>query len=107
MLKLRGTTTKTLENFMGSKEWNIILLILKKKNRLVTVARSSFADVFLYEKGFFLWKENSEEGPGVKNLSTSSEVLEAIYQCGGKLTEKKIVDLIIFLALRKIAQKGS
>ena len=102
----RGATTKILQQFMRSKNWRVLLLLLQRRSRVLSLARSNFAEVFLNGEGFFLREGGNlqlEEETTVKNLSTSAEVLEAIskHRNHSLLTESEIIHFIIRRTLQK------
>lgn len=102
----RGAATKILQQFMNSKNWRVLLLLLQRRSRVLFLARSNFAEVFLNGKGFFLRERNNlpSEKPAIKTLSTSTEVLEAISKCGDHSSPPG--DGIIRFIIRRTLQKA-
>ena len=102
----RGAATKILQQFMNSKNWRVLLLLLQRRSRVLFLARSNFAEVFLNDKGFFLREGNNllSEKPAIKTLSTSTEVLEAISKCEDSSSppESGIIHFIIRRTLQKV-----
>jgi len=102
----RGAATKILQQFMNSKNWKVLLLLLQRRSRELSLARSNFAEVFLNGKGFFLREGGNlqHEETAVKNLSTSAEVLEAIskHRNHSSPAESEIIHFIIRRTLQKV-----
>lgn len=105
---------QTLKEFIGSKEWDAALRLLRKKKQEITLATSEViasqaGHVVLDHEGFKLWSGvvgeaavYTQQKPTVKTLTTAEEVEEEIRNCndGAPLSESELI-LTIFEHLRE------
>ncbi|MDR3519276.1 MAG: hypothetical protein P4L63_00065 [Candidatus Pacebacteria bacterium] len=100
---------KTLEQFIGGKTWNMVLVILRKKRCSVVLAESNLGRVFLEENGF-IWERNisSCSTPIRIALKTPSRVFGAISECrdSSAPAENEIVKFVVGGVLEKLANKS-
>jgi len=101
--------SKSLEQFVGGKTWDMVLVILRRKHCSVVLAKSTLGKVFLEETGFVWERKVSQSHAPIRiALKTPVGVFKAISRCGDRFAPKnhEIVKFVMSEVLEKLASKS-